>query len=204
MKKLLFLLLLLPILAGAQASKDSLLHRDKDIVRNQLFLMHYLYQYKQKGYCMTYMDRLKADRVFKKFYADTLVADNPIPSINIETHLKGKPTNWQELCEAINKANYLLAKHILDTYGYVGEIRPGKEYSSFIEHFVDVPYEKRKPIGKILKKEYALGHMTDKEYELYSFFMSKDSSDPKALKKMAAKGYIRLPESWTTSPAPRP
>lgn len=202
--KALLLFLLLPFTLLGQTSKDSLLQRDKDLIRDQLFFMHYLYQVKQKGYSMTYMDRLKADRVFEKFYADTLVANNPIPSIDVQTHLKGKPKNWQELREAINKANYLLAKNILDTYGYVGEIRPGKEYSSFIEHFVDMPYDKRKPIGKILKKEYALGHMTDKEFELYSFFMSKDSSDPKALKKMAAKGYIRLPDSWTTSPTPRP
>ncbi len=81
---------------------------------------------------------------------------------------------------------------------------PGKEYSSFIEHFVDMPYEKRKPIGKILKKEYALGNMTDKEFELYSFFMSKDATDYKAIKRMADKGYIRLNEVEVTSPTPHP
>ncbi len=193
MKKLLFLLLLLPIVAAAQADKDSLLQRDREIIIAKLKFMDYLRPYGLRGQCMGYMQRLKSDRVFEQFYNDTLIAKNPVPSMNIASHLKARPKNWKELSDAIANANYEMAFDILKTYGYLSTKRLGEPRGgTLIEQFANMSYEDRRPIGKILKGEYKLGRMTDREYELFGFLMSKNATDERSINKMAEKGFFKV------------
>jgi hypothetical protein len=189
MKQLIIILFVFCTATGfAQAEKDALLKRDSLQLQQQFTLMYYLHKKAGEGMCMGYMDKLKSDRVFGEYF-NTVIAENPVTSINVINYLGGKlPTNWDEFMETVYTKNFNALTDIISTYGYPSfkryKILPIDDHATQAVTFaLHTNKEQRKAFQKIIKKEYKLKNIDKNEFESTIFLTDTEGMSSEKFRK---------------------
>lgn len=181
MKKLLLIITFSIFFSGyGQPEKDALLQRDIEQVKDTLVLMKYLDQCTVEFLRMTKQEISKSNSNFTYHYENTIISNNPAPSINIPVYLGYKngyvPPTWQYFLTPVFEKNALQLINLIETYGYPTNKRIyGSANATTCMVIVDRAPQKYKDIlWPLLKREKRRGNMTDIDFEFCKFFIKSN------------------------------
>lgn len=163
-----------------QAEKDALLQRDLEQVKDTLAIMDYLDKCTVEFLKMTKQEIKKSNSYFTYYYENTILSNNPTPSINIPEYLGYKsgytPPTWQYFVTPVYEKNALQLISLIETYGYPTHKRVyGDGDASSCVVVVDRAPQKYKDIlWPLLKREKRRGNMTEIDFEFCKFFIKSD------------------------------
>lgn len=181
MKKVLFILFVLVSFSGfAQAEKDSLVEVDKEAILDKLELMFYLDQEATKCLTMTKEKQAELDKTFPYYFMNAIVKNNP-STLDLREFIgfdfkEFKPIKGKDFYVAVYEENLVEFIDMTKKYGYLSTQRlkrykDAKAYSPLI--FVIHNSYSDKEVKKLMKQEFKIGNIDQKEYDQFKFFLER-------------------------------
>lgn len=182
MKKVLLLLLLFTSFSGfSQVEKDSLLIADKAAILDKLDLMFYLDHVGMEYLKMQgEQSRVESDKTFPYYFVNTIVKNNP-SSIDLAKFIgfdfkEYKPVKWKDFLNAVYEKNLNEFIELTEKYGYLSIKRLKRlkdKKADGLVIFVVRNDTQDKKIKKLLKREKKIGNISQKDYDLFKFFLER-------------------------------
>lgn len=185
-----FSLLLFSLSAVCQPAKDSLLHRDRDALSQKLQLMAYL----DKAATRQLYNNAVPQDAFAAYYRDSIVPNNPVPQMDIGQYLgfaDGQIPPHSGFTALVYRKNLLGLITITEKYGYpsTSRIKAGK-ISPLT--FIIRTYEFDARLKKLLKQEYKLGNITEKEYYNIKMMLRRKTLTEEDVKNLEKRGGAKM------------
>lgn len=192
----LLLLLLIAPLSYSQPQKDSLIHRDREIILEKLEFVEYLRKEAMKFFTTARFEAEIKNKTFSSYFTDSIVANNPLPQYNIREYLNlktGKAIIPKQFYEAVFIQNSHMVYDMIETYGYPTIKRLNTDIAvlkSFNNHIIYGDKKYRKKFRKLLKKEYKAGNLTKSHYLIMKSILSPNQrryTTEKDLKRLSKR-----------------
>lgn len=187
-------------LCYSQSQKDALLAQDSKKIESQLRLMEYLNKAARQYFTMTDAQRADANATFNKFYTDSIAANNPSTDVTVSEYLEYKehetPLEWREFATRVFFKNMETLLVLTQKYGYLSPARlkphiPNLNFSTVTHLAQESAYDK--PFRALVKSEYKVGNIPEKEYQLLLFMLKrKKEITPKDAEQLEKNAGVKI------------
>jgi len=182
------------LLCTAQPDKDSLLIADASQVRDTLEIMFYLQKHSGDYFFQTKEEQRLSNLNFDKFYEEEVKVKSPVTTIDIDRFLKkdneGEVHNRKDfdsrVCSRINE----VLVSIIKKYGFPSEKRlPAgiKPAGDTTVYFLSFNSEYDEEFKYLLKEEFKLDNIEEKDYNLARFLLKRKHEISKRDRKWLSK-----------------